>query len=168
MLSLAPLQLSDIGEMVAVFQTIGWGGKDREQFERYLREQAEDARAVLLARWDGAFAGYVTVLWRSPYDLFAAQDIPEVRDFNVLPAFRRRRTGSALMDAAERLIAARSPVAGIGVGLHHDYGAAQRLYVLRGSVPDALGITSHGRRTNWGDIVPIDDDLVLWLTKRFA
>lgn len=44
-------------------------------------------------------------------------------------------------------------------------GAVQRLYVLRGYVPDARGVTAHGLRMNWGDDVKIDDDLVLWLTR---
>jgi GNAT superfamily N-acetyltransferase len=123
-------------------------------------------RHVIVARWDGVFAGYVTIVWRSGYEPFAVQNIPEVSDFNVLPDYRRRRVGTALMDEAERCIAARNSVAGIGVGLHHDYGAAQRLYVLRGYVPDARGITAHGRRANWGDDAKIDDDLVLWLTRR--
>ncbi len=168
MLSLVPLQASDIDDIVAVFRALGWGGKDRAQYERYLREQTDDLRRVILARQDGVFAGYVTVLWRSPYAPFADENIPEVQDFNVIPAFRRRHIGTALMDEAERLIAARSPVAGIGVGLDQDYGAAQHLYVLRGYVPDALGITSHGRRVDRGDSVPIDDDLVLYLTKRLG
>ena len=168
MLTLAPLQSSDLDEIVAAFRALGWGGKDRAQYERYLQEQSDGARAVPLARWDGVFAGYVTVLWRSVYEPFAAADIPEVSDFNVLPAFRRRRIGSALMDVAERLIGARSAIAGIGVGLHHDYGAAQRLYALRGYVPDARGITAHGVRLNGGDSAKIDDDLVLWLTKALS
>jgi hypothetical protein len=69
------------------------------------------------------------------------------------------------MDEAERRAFARSPTVGIGFALHHDYGAAQRLYVLRGYVPDARGIMAHGRRVNWGDAVKADDDLVLYLAK---
>jgi len=165
MLVLAPLQSEDIAEIAAAFGALGWN-KPASQYERYLREQAEGARHVVVARWNGAFAGYVTIVWCATYEPFAAENIPEVSDFNVLPDFRRRRIGTVLMDEAERRIAARGPVAGIGVGLHHDYGAAQRLYVLRGYVPDARGITAHGRHLNWGDDAKIDDDLVLWLTKR--
>ena len=46
--------------------------------------------------------------------------------------YRRRRIGTVLMDEAETLIAARCDVAGIGAGMDGEYGAAQRLYVLRG------------------------------------
>ena len=167
MLTVALLQTADIPEIAAAFDALGWN-KPAAQYERYLQEQHDDAREVLVARWDGAFAGYVTIVWRSVYEPFAAAAIPEVSDFNVLPYLRRRRIGSALMDEAERRIAARSRIAGIGVGLHHDYGAAQRLYVLRGYVPDAQGITAYGRRLNWGDDAKIDDDLVLWLTKALS
>jgi ribosomal protein S18 acetylase RimI-like enzyme len=167
MLSLAPLQQSDIAQIAGAFAVLGWN-KPASQYERYLQEQASGAREILVARWNGVFAGYVTIVWRSDYEPFAAASIPEVSDFNVLPDLRRRRIGSALMDDAERRIAARSSIAGIGVGLHHDYGAAQRLYVLRGYVPDAQGITAYGRRMNWGDDAKIDDDLVLWLTKALS
>jgi GNAT superfamily N-acetyltransferase len=167
MLTIAPLQASDIAEIAVAFATLGWG-KPAAQYERYLAEQDAGVRSVLVARWDGVFAGYVTVLWQSPYPAFTAQGVPEIQDFNVLPAFRRRQIGTALMDAAEALIVPRARVAGIAVGLHHDYGAAQRLYVLRGYVPDALGITAHGIRLNWGDTVKVDDDLVLWLSKTLG
>ncbi len=168
MLLIAPICAADTDEIVAAFTALGWGGKDRAQYERYVRESADGTRSVLVARWHGAFAGYVTILWRSGCAPFAEAGIPEVSDFNVLPAFRRRKIGTELMDEAERRILERSSAIGIGVGLHHDYGAAQRLYVLRGYVPDARGITAHGRRVNWGDEAKIDDDLVLWLTKPLS
>ena len=167
MLSLAPLQSSDIAEIAAAFAALGWN-KPASQYEAYLQQQDTGLRHVLIARWNGAFAGYVTIHWQPAYEPFAQDAIPEVQDFNVLPHFRRRHIGTALMDAAESLIAARSKIAGIGVGLHHDYGAAQRLYVLRGYVPDARGITAYGKRMNWGDSAQIDDDLVLWLTKTLS
>jgi hypothetical protein len=72
------------------------------------------------------------------------------------------------MNEAEHLISGRSPIAGVGVGLHSDYGAAQRLYVLRGYVPDARGITSHGKRVGYGDVASVDDDLILWLMKNLS
>jgi GNAT superfamily N-acetyltransferase len=167
MLSIAPLRHSDIVEIAGAFAALGWA-KPAVQYERYLQQQDAGEREVFVARWGGLFAGYVTVLWRSDYPPFAARDIPEVQDFNVLPDFRRRRIGTALMEVAERRILERSPVIGIGVGLYHDYGAAQRLYVLRGYVPDGLGITAHGRRLTWGDEAKVDDDLVLWLTRSVS
>ena len=67
--------------------------------------------------------------------------MPEINDFNVVRSYRRRGIGTALMDEAETLIRERSVEAGIGVGMYADYGPAQRMYVLRGYVPDGLGLT---------------------------
>src|SRR5258708_7441223 len=153
MLSVSPLASADIAEIVAAFAAHGWAGKDRAQYEGYLLEQNGGARDVLIARIDNTFAGYITVNWRSKYPPFRDSNIPEVQDLNVLPQHRRKHIGTRLMDEAERLIVARSLIAGIGVGLHSDYGPAQRLYVLRGYVPDARGVTSHEKRVCYGDIV---------------
>jgi GNAT superfamily N-acetyltransferase len=89
-------------------------------------------------------------------------------DFNVLPHHRRRGIGSRLMDAAERRIAERAPIAGIGVGMDRDYGAAQQLYVKRGYVPDGRGLTSHHRQLAWGETVTVDDGLALYFTKELT
>jgi ribosomal protein S18 acetylase RimI-like enzyme len=168
MLSVSPFTSTDIAEIVAAFAVIGWDRKDRAQYEGYLLEQNGGVRDVLIARIENAFAGYVTVNWRPKYPPFRDSNIPEVQDLNVLPQYRRKHIGTRLMDEAERLISTRSPVAGIAVALHSDYGAAQRLYVLRGYVPDARGITSHEKRAGYGDVVPVDDDLVLWLTRDLS
>ena len=165
MLAITPLQASDLAEITAAVVALG-GYKPRTQYERYLAEQDAGIRTCLVARSETSIVGYVTINWRPEYAPFRDEKIPEIQDFNVLPAWRRRGIGTRLMDEAERIVfATRAPVVGIGFGLHHDYGAAQRLYVLRGYVPDGRGITSHGRRANWGDAVKIDDDLVLYLCK---
>jgi len=46
------------------------------------------------------------------------------------------------MDQAEQIIAERSDIVGIGVGLYADYGTAQRMYARRGYVPDGHGLFS--------------------------
>ena len=145
-------------------EAVGWN-KPVETYEGYLAEQAAGLRAVLVAEVDEAFAGYLTIVWRSPYPHFRERGVPEVKDFSVLPAFRRRGVGTALMDAAETLVRERTSVVGIGVGMDSDYGPAQAMYVRRGYVPDAHGLTSHGRHVRWGDTVKVDDDLVLYFTK---
>jgi GNAT superfamily N-acetyltransferase len=115
---------------------------------------------------EGKFAGYVTIFWTSSYESFREKNIPEIMDFNVLPEFRRQGIGTQLMDEVEREIAKISPIAGIGVGMTPDYGAAQRLYVLRGYVPDGLGLYYRDHHVNYGEEVVIDDDLTLCLTKK--
>jgi len=72
------------------------------------------------------------------------------------------------MDHAERRVSQRSGDAGIGVGMSSAYGAAQRLYVLRGYVPDGKGLTYDGCPVRQGDEVNVNDGLVLYLTKTLA
>jgi GNAT superfamily N-acetyltransferase len=163
MLEITPLRPQDPQVFEAAFEAIGWR-KPAAQYLRYLDEQTADQRPVLVARIDGVLAGYVTVVWEAAYDPFREARIPEIQDFNVLPQFRRQRIGSALMDAAEALIATRSQTAGIGVGLYPDYGPAQRLYVLRGYVPDGRGIASATVPVRPGQVVRVDDDLALYFT----
>ena len=84
----------------------------------------------------------------------------------MLPEYRQRGIGTRLMDAAEELAFSRSPAVGIGVGMYADYGAAQRMYVRRGYVPDGRGLTYNNRVVEPGETVCVDDDLVLHFTKR--
>jgi GNAT superfamily N-acetyltransferase len=163
-LSIRLLKAEDIQPIAAAFAALGWD-KPATQYESYLEEQRRGERVALVAWQRDEFVGYVTIVWASGYAPFRDAAIPEISDFNVLPHARRQGIGSRLMDEAERRIAERSPVAGIGVGLFSDYGAAQRLYVKRGYIPDGRGITAHERRVTWGDSVVVDDDLVLWFTK---
>jgi ribosomal protein S18 acetylase RimI-like enzyme len=85
-----------------------------------------------------------------------------------LSHWRRRGIGSRLLDLAEERIGARSSVAGIGVGLFVDYGAAQRLYVQRGYIPDGRGIVWQERTVLSGETVVADDELVLYFTKALT
>jgi len=163
-ITIRPLQEEDIEPIAAAFAAIGWN-KLASQYRRYLTEQQQRQRSVLVAFVDHVFAGYLTVVWQPDYPPFHAENIPEIQDFNVLPVFRRRKIGTLLMDRAEQLVAERSPVVGIGVGMTADYGAAQRLYVLRGYVPDGRGLVSQNRCLSYGEEVRIDDDLVLHFTK---
>ena len=167
-LEIRPLEERDIQPIVSAFDELGWSNRCPALYQRYLSEQDEGRRTVLVALADAEFVGYLTIDWKPVYPLFRQGGIPEITDFNVLPQFRRRGIGTRLMDEAERRIAERSPVAGIGFGLTPDYGPAQRMYVKRGYVPDGMGIRSNDRYVNPGDRVTVDDGLALFLTKRLA
>lgn len=164
MLSTRPISGEDPRTISAAFGSMGWA-KPLELYERYLHEAAMGRRWIRVASIDGAFAGYATVVAESGYEPFRAAGIPEIQDLNVLPAYRRRGIAGRLLDECEAWIAERSESAGIGVGLHPGYNAAQRLYVRRGYLPDGRGVTSHGRCVKEGELIAFDDDLVLWLTK---
>ena len=167
-MDIRPLTDTDVEVISPAFAAAGWPGKPGEQYRRYLREQADGRRLILVALDEGTFAGYLTVLWDSGYPPFRERDIPEIQDLNVLPGFRRRGIGTALMDAAEKAIAERSDTAGIGVGLYTDYGSAQRMYARRGYIPDGRGVTYRGVVVRPGETVPVDDDLVLMMTLRLT
>lgn len=154
----------DIQPIAAAFAELGWN-KPAAQYEQYLCEQELGNRVVLVAFLTGDFAGYITICWLAHYPPFVAANIPEIVDFNVLPHFRQRGIGSSLMDAAEAWVAAYGPLVGIGVGLSADYGAAQRMYVRRGYIPDGCGLMSDGLPAEYGKPTMVDDDLCLYFTK---
>ena len=135
-------------------------------YERYYEEQENDQRVVLLAFYNDEFAGHVCIVWKSEYPLFAEQNIPEISDLIVYPDLRRHGIATALTDEAETRIFVRSPAAGIGFGMYADYGPAQRMYVLRGYVPDRLGLMYKRKPVKPGEMVKVDDDLVLYLVKE--
>jgi GNAT superfamily N-acetyltransferase len=163
--SIQLLENKDIPEITEAFQQLRWN-KPALQYERYLMEQSLGLRHVYVAFVKGDFAGYLTIYWHSLYEPFRKENIPEIVDFNVLPKFRRQGIGTQLLDKAENEIAKVSSVAGIGVGLTPDYGAAQRLYVLRGYVPDGRGLHYRDHYTKYGEKITIDDNMTLYLTKK--
>ena len=163
--TIRPLERKHIPEIAEAFRQLGWN-KPASQYERYLGQQELGVRDVYVAFVDGQFAGYLTICWESSYRPFLVHSIPEIVDFNVLPKFRRMGVGTQLMDKAEQEIARVSAVAGIGVGMTPDYGAAQRLYILRGYLPDGRGLHWRDHYVAYREEIVVDDDLALYLTKE--
>ena len=159
----------DIVAISEAFNKIGWN-KPASLFEEYLNEQEAGDRLVWVAHVQDEFAGYVTLKWQSQYPSFKEQNIPEIMDLNVLPSFRKMGIGSLLLDTAEKEAVVKFIYIGIGVGLYAGedggYGAAQRLYVKRGYMPDGQGVTYNYQPTIPGNSYPLDDDLVFWFTKK--
>lgn len=161
------LNESDPVVISKAFKEQGWE-KPVDLYLNYLEEQKNGNRVSIIAEVDGAFAGYVNVLWDSHYPSFKDQGIPEINDFNVLIKYQRQGIGSRLMDRAEEIIKERSEIAGIGVGIFSDYGNAQILYAKRRYVPDGKGIHDGHEYIKYGETVVIDDDVVLYLTKNLT
>ncbi|UUZ82378.1 GNAT family N-acetyltransferase [Paenibacillus sp. P26] len=139
--------------------------KPMEYMRKCMEENRTGERITLLAFYDGQFAGSLHLLVTSCYPHFAANGIPEINDFNVIPPLRRLGIGSALMEAVEALALERFGIVGIGVGLYDSYGNAQRLYVRRGFIPDGRGSCTEGRPVIPGTDVCANDDLNLYFTK---
>ena len=139
--------------------------------EDKLRTRMEHARegkcAALVGELDGEAAGYVSVYPSSEWGSFGGQGLPEIVDFAVLEKFRHRGVGSALMDEAERIAEKYADTVYLGVGLHAGYGAAQRMYVRRGYLPDGTGVWYRHRVCPPYSLCANDDDLVLYLSKTF-
>ena len=159
------LEQNDIPIIVKNFLSHNWA-KPRATFDKYLLAQQSGERLIWVAYDSDQFAGYVTLKWESEYPSFYEKNIPEIMDLNVLPPFRSKGIGSALLEIVENEAYKKCDVVGLGVGLYSGYGAAQRLYITRGYMPDGEGITYNYKRVEPGETVCLDDDLVLWLTKK--
>jgi len=156
----------DVDTIEAEYKSLGWG-RPRESFERMLEDQESGERTVFIAAdSDDVYVGHVTVSWKSRNPSFGSTGIPEINDFNVLPRYRKQGIGSALLDKAESLIFEDHDIAGIGVGMTPDYGAAQRMYAKRSYVPDGRGLTKDFEPVKYRQPIIADDSLVLWMTKR--
>ena len=155
----------DPAMIAAAFTEIGWN-KPQTQYETYYQAQQAGECHVFVALVDEQFAGYVTLFWETSYEPFRQAMIPEIRDLNVLPRFRRRGIGRKLIQCCEEAAVKRSSIIGIGVGMYPDYGNAQRLYVKMGYVPDGRGLTYNGHILKPMQRTMNDDNLVLFFTKE--
>jgi GNAT superfamily N-acetyltransferase len=137
-----------------------------EKFRRYLSEDRAGLRPVFVAILDGEVAGYVTLLWNADDPAFRMEEIAEISDLWVSDCFRCRGVGTALLAHAEQEAARRSPTVGLNVGLHSGYGAAQRIYVRCGYVPDGSGVVVEGEVVPEGSTIRLDDDPIVTLRMK--
>ena len=166
MITIRQARPEEAGWLQTSFDTLmGWT-KPPGYFAAVIKQQAAGEVVLALACDGEAYCGHCKVVWRSAYSGFQARNIPEIQDLNVRPDYRRRGIGGRLLDAAECVISARTDFAGIGFGLYADYGAAQRLYIKRGYVPDGRGVAYGGEPVAAGGQYAVDDNLALYLVKR--
>lgn len=142
----------------------GWHATT-EKYEMRFKHQTEGKSIALVAEYKGNIAGYINVYPNSEWGAFANKGYPEIVDFGVLEKYRRRGIGNKLMDIAEKIASEYSNIVYLGVGLHHGYGSAQRMYVKRGYIPDGTGVW-YGEKIceQYADCCN-DDDLVLYMSK---
>ena len=130
------------------------------------KSMAAGERSIIIGFIDDRAAGYVVLNWMPTYNIFARLNIPELQDLNVLADDRRHGLGAALVTACENLARARKcSEIGLAVGLTQNYGAAQRLYVRMGYMPDGQGISYDRQNVKPGDKHLVDDDLCLMMVK---
>ncbi|MEZ3454980.1 MAG: GNAT family N-acetyltransferase [Oscillospiraceae bacterium] len=137
-----------------------------EKLEMRLHDNAAGKAISIAADYEGEPAGYVSVYPYCMNGALGGKGLPEIVDFNVLEKFRNRGVGTKLMDIAEQIAAEYSDTVYLGVGLHSGYGAAQRIYVKRGYIPDGSGVWYGDKVCNPYSACVNDDDLNLYLYKK--
>ncbi len=137
-----------------------------EYFALQMEAQAAGKRAVLLAEEEGELVGYCVLNWHPKYAFFKTMGFPEIQDLNVVSSHRKKGYASAMIARCEEMAAEKGCThMGIGVGMDASFGAAQRLYVKLGYIPDGHGITYDRAQVAAGEFRPIDNELCLMMVK---
>lgn len=133
---------------------------------RFWAEAEQGTRLIWAVRMDEAFVGHITLQPRSEYPGFKKAGIPEIVDLWVDPEHRGRGIGERLLlRAVEEARVLQAPAIGLGVGVTHDFGAAHRVYVKHGFIPDGKGLWVQGRQAQSGDTIALCDQALLMLVK---
>jgi GNAT superfamily N-acetyltransferase len=155
---------SDIADFHAAFATQGWD-KSLSCLEGYYKGQQEGKHQVFVATVGDEVAGYTVLLPQIRGGTYPIST-PEICDFSVLEKYQRKGVGNAIMDAAEKAASEFSDTVALSVGLHSGYGAAQRIYVKRGYIPDGSGAWYQGKPHPQYAPCVLDDDLLIYMSKR--
>ncbi len=116
---------------------------------------------------DGEITGFCFYNRFPKYALFQRLGIPEIQDLFVCVQYRQQGIASKLIEYCEKL--ARKDGAerlGVGVGIHKDFGNAQRLYIKKGFKPDGQGAVYDRETIIPMEVRPVDDDLCLMMVKE--
>lgn len=164
------LRTEDIPEIVKAF-TFPWTTVQhtQEKWKQYFEEQQNSDRNVCIAKFQDKLVGYGSLVKVSLYPHFKDCGVPEIHDVWVTKEHRGKGFGKNIIQYLEKIAHQEHyKEIGIGVGLYKDYGRAQRLYVELGYIPDGRGVTYKYQPATPGDPYPLDDDLVIWLTKGLS
>ncbi len=155
----------DIDLIINNFNEEDWS-KPREVLEKYLDGQNNNFLYVFIAEYNGDVAGYTILYPDTGVGPFAFSKIPVISDFIVFQKYQRKGIGNKILDAAEKKASELSDKVQLGVGLHSGYGAAQRIYVKRGYMPDGSGVWYNNAQLAPYAECKNDDELVLFLYKN--
>lgn len=109
-------------------------------YKSYLEETTSGKCEYMVIYYGGDMAGYAKIDWKSSYEDFEELGIAEVREMQILEAFRGKGFAGHLLDAVEEKVRHKSDYCGMGVGLAEPYEPAQRLLAERGYEPDGKGV----------------------------
>jgi GNAT superfamily N-acetyltransferase len=164
--NIRPLELNDFNDLDLYFGVLTEYKNPVSKWEGYFNQQQSGERFVRVIEINDHVVGLATLKLTSDYPYFQTNNIPEIKDLLVYTAYQKRGFGRALVHALEIIAKelGHSKV-GIAFGLYQSYGSAQRLYIKMGYQPDGQGITYHSNSVVPGESYPVDDELLLWLTK---
>jgi predicted N-acetyltransferase YhbS len=156
----------DIDRILAAWYQGIYGGRPRKTYTGLFDEQERGLRTVIIAERGGEIAGCVSLSPSAKTGPFKGKGIPEITNLSVGEEFREQGVGTELMNRAEAAAAEMSGAVCLGVGLHGISGAAQRLFVKRGYIPDGSGVW-YGRSPVWADATIQDvGGLTLYMSKE--
>jgi len=164
------LQAKDLNKIADTF-TFPWSNFEAtlKLWKQWFKEQQEGIRTVCVLERQNQLLGYGSLLRVSEYSYFREKGIPEVSAIWIDEPFRKQGLGKKLIEHLEDMARQESyKTIGIGVGLYKDYGPAQKLYFKMGYQPDGNGITYKGNWITPGSQHPVDDDLLIWLSKSLV
>ena len=144
----------------------GWMHQKEEKYKQRLKDVADNKCVALVAEYKGNIAGYFNIYFNTMCSIFGGKGFPELIDLGVLMKYRNRGIGNLLLQTAENIARKYADTIVIGVGLHRDYGAAQRLYIKRGYIPDGSGLWWKGKPLKPYADMKNDDEAVIYLSKK--
>ena len=139
---------------------------DRKRFEKHFDEQERGLRTVIIAEQDGEYAGRVILLHSASNVVFKKDNIPEVLGLSVLEKFRQQGIGTELMNRIEEAAGKISDTVCLGVGISEYDGAAQRLFVKRGYIPDGSGAWYGRQAAHRAGRIDDIGSLTLYMSKK--
>ncbi|ABX43489.1 GNAT family N-acetyltransferase [Lachnoclostridium phytofermentans] len=166
-LTIRDILIEDAGVFYNTYLSYGWH-PSLETYLGYFKEQQENKRKVFVAVYEGNVAGICTLVLSPEEGPFGNQNIPEIVDFGVFFDKNNLGIGNKLLDIVEGEAANISDLVYLAVGVHSGYGAAQRIYVKRGYIPDGSGVWYQGKQLGQYAQCCNDDDLVLFFSKNIA
>lgn len=142
------------------------GEKNSKYLQNQLSNQEKQECSAFLALYQGEVAGYVFLYYRCKWGGLANCNIPGIVDLIVFEQYRKKGIATALMDVAEKTAKQYSDKIYLDVCLNSEYGAAQRLYIKRGYIPDGKGVYYEERVCETDAVYKNDDELTLCLVKE--
>ena len=156
------------GDAKIIYETYlsyGWHPA-MQTYQDYYTEQKENKRKVFIAEYEGEVTGLCTLVMNPTEGPWVDMGYPEIVDLTVFFHAHNKGIGNKLLDVSEREAAKVADTVYLAVGVHSGYGAAQRIYVKRGYIPDGSGVWYRGKQLEQYAPCCNDDELLLFMSKK--